>query len=53
MNFKIQLKISSIFLRLPLRKNNPPAPSNAIGAARYSKSSIGSPHISSITSTSI
>ena len=34
-------------------KKKAPTPNNAVGIAKYSKSSIGSPHILSITITSI
>ena len=33
-------------------KKKAPTPNNAVGIAKYSKSSIGSPHILSITITS-
>ena len=48
------LKISSIFLRpsFPIIKKAP-APNNTVGIAKYSISDIGSPHIPSITITSI
>ena len=51
----LYLKISSIFFRLsfPITKKKAPAPNNAVGIAKYSRSDIGSPHILSITITSI
>ena len=49
----IYLKTFSIFFIFPFKKNNPPAPNNEVGIAKYRRSRTGSPHISNIVGTSI